>query len=444
MKRLASLDFLRGLAAFAVAIPHYLTLNEGGSLAEACAVTGVEIFFVLSGYVLALQILTKVLPGPLVNLKIFLVRRWMRTIPPYLLALSAIAITTGEFLTPDFARYAFYIQNLFLQANSSDFFPVAWSLSVEEWFYVTFSPLLVAISALSRCKTRTFAAGFAACFILAVIVARSLAATDDWDGEIRRVTIFRVDSIAWGFLLYIATDKLRPFDLHRPHERVWFGLSIAMFVACYALCATISYNTIESSFSRALFPFSAATLGVSAIFVFRQSESIFARGMLRGFSFYLGHISYSVYLFHLLVAMILKPKLSGLGTLTQFVVYIGMLFGLTTIVWLYFERPILAARPRYDGIASSGRQTVADTTPHRPILAIVLAVCGCVIAYFCIRAYQGNHPRTFYLTFIAVWVTMLAAARGGNYARIGSACLTLLFVSILLPTADYVFRATKS
>ena len=57
MKRSASLDLLRGGAAFAVAIPHYLTANAPFQpFAEAFAIAGVEVFFVLSGFVLAPQI----------------------------------------------------------------------------------------------------------------------------------------------------------------------------------------------------------------------------------------------------------------------------------------------------------------------------------------------------------------------------------------------------
>src|SRR5712691_3580462 len=103
MKRVASLDFLRGLAAFSVAIPHYLILNVAGStLADAIAVTGVEVFFVLSGFVLAPQILTVVGGGPIRSLRIFIIRRWMRTIPPYLIALTLVAVLTDELLTFDF------------------------------------------------------------------------------------------------------------------------------------------------------------------------------------------------------------------------------------------------------------------------------------------------------------------------------------------------------
>ena len=124
MKRSASLDLLRGGAAFAVAIPHYLTLNAPFQpFAEACAIAGVEVFFVLSGFVLAPQIVDWVIGQPWRNLGVFLVRRWMRTIPPYVVALVVIALMTGNLITADFVRYLFYVENLFVSANHIDFYP---------------------------------------------------------------------------------------------------------------------------------------------------------------------------------------------------------------------------------------------------------------------------------------------------------------------------------
>ena len=106
MKRSASLDFLRGAAAFAVAIPHYLTANAPFQpFAESFAIAGVELFFVLSGFVLAPQIVDWVVNKPWRNLGVFLIRRWMRTIPPYVVALVVIAVLTGNLLTADFVRY---------------------------------------------------------------------------------------------------------------------------------------------------------------------------------------------------------------------------------------------------------------------------------------------------------------------------------------------------
>src|SRR5262245_26648790 len=57
--RIDSLDLLRGLAAFAVMIPHFFMyfLQDASSLAEIFSITAVEVFFILSGFVLGPQIM---------------------------------------------------------------------------------------------------------------------------------------------------------------------------------------------------------------------------------------------------------------------------------------------------------------------------------------------------------------------------------------------------
>ena len=211
MKRSASLDFLRGAAAFAVAIPHYLTANAPFQpFAEAFAIAGVEVFFVLSGFVLAPQIVDWVVGKPWRNLGVFLIRRWMRTIPPYVVALVAIAVLTGNLMTADFVRYLFYVENLFSSANHVDFYPVAWSLAVEEWFYVLFAPALFLVARLLGRGDRRLEITFAVIVILVVAALRFTIAPHDWDLNVRRVTLFRINSIVWGFLLYVALERREP------------------------------------------------------------------------------------------------------------------------------------------------------------------------------------------------------------------------------------------
>ena len=194
MKRSPALDFLRGAAAFAVAVPHYLTTNAPfRPTADAVAVAGVEVFFVLSGFVLAPQIVDWVIGKPWRNLGVFLTRRWMRTIPPYVVALVVVALMTGNLLTADFLRYLFYIENLFGAANRIDFYPVAWSLAVEEWFYLLFAPLLFLVGRLVGRSDRRLDAAFAVIVIVAVAALRFIFAPHDWDLDVRRVTLFRID-----------------------------------------------------------------------------------------------------------------------------------------------------------------------------------------------------------------------------------------------------------
>jgi peptidoglycan/LPS O-acetylase OafA/YrhL len=356
MKRVAALDLLRGLAAFAVAVPHYLTLNATGWIeADILAVTAVEIFFVLSGFVLAPQILTQVIGHPARNLRTFLARRWIRTIPPFLVSLLCVSYLTGQLWTADSGRYAFYAQNLFFQANMNDYYPVAWSLSVEEWFYVTFAPLAFIVALICKSDAWKTSVFVGVGLIIAIALARSAFGDySQWDAEVRRVVVFRIDSIIFGFLLYVAVAKLD----HGARPSIRLGLPL--FVICSAIAGLVAYLTAKGDIlSEHLFPYAAAAMGISAVWLAHRAEFLFAgRKLLSDLCTYLGGISYSVYLFHIILAMILKPKLQQIDLIWQMLVYLACLVAWCSLFWIYFEKPILAARPRYRAKSDLAGQSV--------------------------------------------------------------------------------------
>jgi peptidoglycan/LPS O-acetylase OafA/YrhL len=193
-ERVASLDLLRGIAALCVAIPHFLMYRSaGGTAFEALPVVAVEVFFVLSGFVLAPQILLVMSARSFQKLRTFLVRRWMRTAPPYLIALLLISAFVGGLGSSDFWRYLFYAQNLFAQHNVRDYYSIAWSLSVEEWFSLTFPVFLLAAS-LGQGRDRHYYAFAAAAFIILITALRTIFGDGaDWGAAVRRVVVFRVD-----------------------------------------------------------------------------------------------------------------------------------------------------------------------------------------------------------------------------------------------------------
>ena len=355
MKRSASLDFLRGSAAFAVAIPHYLTTNAPFQpAAEAVAIVGVEVFFVLSGFVLAPQIVDWVIARPWRNLGVFLARRWMRTIPPYVAALAVVALMTGKLWSADTLRYLFYVENLVGSANATDYYPVAWSLAVEEWFYLLFAPLMFLVGRLLGRSDRRFEVAFAVLFILAIVALRAFAAPADWDRDIRRATVFRVDSIVWGYLLYIALEK-RPL-LALKTEAGWrtFAALGVTLVGATALEFGVSISAIEgSAVAQQAFPYSSALFGVAAVGFFREAEPFFRGRVASAVGFWLGRISYSAYLFHIVIVMAMKPMIADWPLLAQLALYVALISAFSTVFWRGFERPILAARPNYAPSAHS-------------------------------------------------------------------------------------------
>jgi peptidoglycan/LPS O-acetylase OafA/YrhL len=359
--RIDSLDLLRGLAAFAVMVPHFFMyyLKETSTVAEIISVSAVEVFFVLSGFVLGPQIVLCAQRGNWSTLRTFLVRRWMRTIPPYLVALLAISIMFGAIGSVDFFRYAVYGQNLISQHNSRDYYPIAWSLSVEEWYYVTFPAFLLAYLGLTRKGNERLGYVFAAVlFIAAITVLRSLCGdVTDWGAHVRRVVVFRVDSIAYGFLLYLIVQR----TTFAWTKQLRFA-AFLMFVATSAAVLYVNNGMLKSdaAWLRQVNPFVSAAFGMAALVFFLSINALIRAGWLKSFCAYLGHISYPTYLFHLVILYALSHLLAEHELGISLLLYAASVVLFTTIFFFSFEKPILASRPRYRDIPGTESRARPD------------------------------------------------------------------------------------
>jgi peptidoglycan/LPS O-acetylase OafA/YrhL len=341
-ERVASLDLVRGLAALCVAVPHFLIYRgSGGPILEPLSVIAVEVFFVLSGFVLAPQILLVLSLRSAGSLRTFLVRRWMRTVPPYVVALLLVSAIAGAICSVDFWRYFFYLQNLSGQYNERDYYSVAWSLSVEEWFYLTF-PLFMLAASFGRARDTRHYVIAAIVFIALITALRTIFGSSlDWGAAVRRVVIFRVDSIAYGFLLYLAVRR-------RPVRGPIF------LVAGTMLSTAVMFGLLQvieqSRAAQLAYPPAAAVFGsfviVSALALeaWARQKPVIAQAA--------GTTSYAVYLYHLLAIYVLAQLHWPLWlALAAFVLLTGLLSALSSYG---LEKPILAMRPKYRSASPTG------------------------------------------------------------------------------------------
>lgn len=141
--RIESLDFVRAFAILTVLMAHIvLGLGAPSYLAPLqFGGTGVTLFFVLSGWLLGNQILSEYKKNNSIEIRRFLLKRWIRTLPPYffilLLTIAQLYITDKLNYFP--FEYILFIQNYF----SLNFFTVSWSLAVEEQFYLFITPFII-------------------------------------------------------------------------------------------------------------------------------------------------------------------------------------------------------------------------------------------------------------------------------------------------------------
>jgi len=453
--RLASLDLLRGLAALAVAIPHYLMLgSQDWPVMQVISILAVEVFFVLSGFVLAPQILHCLASAYRPDIGIFLVRRWMRTIPPYYVALAAITVLSGNIFKPEFLSYIFYVQNFASSLpEAADYFAVAWSLSVEEWFYVAFAVLVIGAQ-LAGVGRRGFI-NLVILFALAFIAARSVSGDmANWDAAIRRVTIFRLDAIAYGFLLYVALQRLEQ-DYRRFAGPLLTCLALAA-VSALAFATGWAASINGSPLAQHAYPFTSGLFGVVLIFALTFHRDTFQQSpAFAATCYFLGKVSYTIYLFHLIVILLLRPRLGDLSIALQLAIYVAVLIGFCTAFFYGFESPILATRPRYRAeilrqrpvavIATPAWLSTFErrlrTTPAR-IIGLLFAVGGGAL---CNLSFHAGQTLLFYAAMIATAFGLIVGLIGLKFWQHGffnTIRIGLALFALTLPVVDYLYSRT--
>lgn len=140
--RLHGLDTLRAIAIIIVLIYHYRVVvsqeNIFGFMSQL-GWTGVDLFFVLSGYLIGNQILSAFAKRQDFSLKLFYIRRLLRTLPNYYFVLALYFIfpvaLSGTATAPLWSFFTF-TQNLDMRAGET--FTHSWSLCIEEQFYFIF------------------------------------------------------------------------------------------------------------------------------------------------------------------------------------------------------------------------------------------------------------------------------------------------------------------
>ncbi|MGW9553205.1 acyltransferase family protein [Nocardiopsis sp. NPDC055551] len=339
-----ALDGLRGVAVIGVLLFHTGHLS-GGFL-------GVDLFFVLSGYLITDLLLREIRASANVSLGAFLGRRIRRLLPALVVMLTTVTLLVWSFGPPDMVRTTLadgpWVQlnvlNWHLIAESAGYwdafgsarvFEHLWSIAVEEQFYLVWPVLLLVaarlLSAPDRWVAGVAAAGSALSLVLMICLVDPADPTRVYIG-----TDTRAFSVLLGAL--VATPPVRD-ALARGVDR-WAGA--ALVVA--ALGLGVSWVLVDGTtspwlFTGGLFAHSMVAAMLIAVIAHAPRTTV-ARILAWGPLRWTGLISYSLYLWHWPVIVLLSPEVTGLHGWTWTLVVSAVSIGAAVLSKYLVEDPV--------------------------------------------------------------------------------------------------------
>ena len=347
---LPELDGLRGLAILWVVLYHCDPLLKGTWMHRVAewGWAGVNIFFVLSGFLITSNLLgTRDKPRYFHN---FHARRALRIWPVYILVLVVVYLNAPWFIGPSVLgaikaapwwAYIFFVQNLFHLSLPPAIGPT-WALAVEEQYYFLWAPLV-------RWLRRPW--------MLAVVLTSALIASPllrlgvhPWLTPTH--TLIHLDGIALGSLQALGLYTLQV------SRRVWLCMGLGAFVLGISAAATFAGGTafldsaLTIGFAGAVLALMATTTGVPGDRSTSPGWSTGARNPVNAalcsgpLAFY-GRISYGLYMTHIMAFIFFgwfdlwMASYGMAGNLAIVAVRLTVSTALAAALWYGFESQIL-------------------------------------------------------------------------------------------------------
>ncbi len=325
------LDVVRAISIILVLIAHRFSFNF------ELGVVGVQIFFVLSGFLIGQILLNDFKNGGNISILLkFWKRRWYRTLPLYYLVLLIKICFYGN---PYGWKMIAYF--LFLQANfiGIEFFPVSWSLVVEEWFYL-FVPIATFIffaKGIDPNKFMLFLFGF----ILFFLSARFF-----WNYLHKGIIIYQFDCLLLGVLLALLKLHFNSAYL-KLNSLPLFLFGVVGIVIFTFILGDIGYVPVFDPFHRVIWYF-LISICILCIIPFAEL-SIFINERIKRikhlyiFFTWTSILTYSIYLIH--------PEVYSLHfeipEIFNIAIQVLVLYSVSYVIYSLYEHPMMSLRENF-------------------------------------------------------------------------------------------------
>jgi peptidoglycan/LPS O-acetylase OafA/YrhL len=356
-KRFFGLDFLRALSISLLLFSHsswiYNSSGILGKMQDASGFLGVELFIVLSGFLIG-GILYKQFLHENYTLKdagLFVTRRLMRVLPSYYLVILIITIIylLFGFSVSEVWKYPLMIQNF--SSPIPAFFSESWSLPVKEMGYIFVVILLLVVS-------KTFIKSSKQVLFLTVVIGL-IAFTfllklyydihsanlqlRIWSFTVRSVVIYRIDSVFIGVLFGYFYHNYKEFIMSK--RKQFLAVGILLFLVLFLCIVVFKLRLTNASWFWNILCLPLVSTAICLFIPFLLNWKSPPQAIGNGITF-ICNIAYSIYLLHYSVVLFLlkyfiDTKDFGLWQLNLFaILYVSITVGLSYLFYTYFEKPI--------------------------------------------------------------------------------------------------------
>ena len=361
--RIFGLDVIRTIAILLDLMSHstLLLFPENNTISLTAirflGTIGVDLFFVLSGYLIGSLLLKQIRIGKTAfkDFMYFWVRRWFRTLPNYFLILILNILLYAVLyhtVIDEIGYFLVFLQNFAFP--HPDFFTESWSLSIEEYAYVI-GPLLLYILSLFWKSTskETLFVYTTLIIIIAITYFRihyhnqhNLDSLETWSQNLRKVVIYRIDSIYYGFIgAYVSLNFSK---IWQNYKKTFFILGLLFFLITHMFI--FIYGATPSNFPIFYNIFYLPLISISLLLLFPIFSNWKTGRFLKKQISYTSILSYGIYLINYsLILLTIRyfiqiENASIFIKLLVLVMYWTLSFYLSYVLYHYFEKPLTDLR----------------------------------------------------------------------------------------------------
>ncbi len=387
LRRFSALDGIRAFAVMAVLFYHAGISWVGGGL------LGVDVFFVLSGFLITSLLCRELSRSATVRLSRFWAQRARRLLPALFILLLGVAVYTYAFrgsvdlslIRGDALSTLFYVSNWhFIIADQGYFAQAAapspllhtWSLAVEEQYYLIWP--LVALFVVRRWGIRALAvtAGLAAVASATLMGALYVAGTSV--DRLYYGTDTRAQALLVGSLLgAIGSHGGESFSILPKRwtstpwrRRMW--VTVGVCGAAYLVWAWHALEGQDPFLYRGGFFVVALAAGAVIVACVTVPGSVLARFLSVPVIVFVGRISYGLYLYHWPLFLAIDHAHTGLSGAWLLLVRLVVTFAVATVSFRFIEEPIRTRRA-FRGRAGLGVAAGAAAVTAAAVFAATVA-----------------------------------------------------------------------